>query len=204
MLKGLKLTWYNLMSYKYRDIVLKNGNVILGHYYFDMSEPIVIEEYSIKFDNIGSEENFPQKCFESGAYPTEYYDGHLVQSFLDIKHNKPGVIASEEKINQVKKKMESEKDDIAEFLDEHMDLYREQIDADEPKKAVGVDWCTLFIPAVDPRDDFKDDEDRTIDMITKATNNMGGGIFGNFKLEPLHVALIIGGLAIVTKLMGYW
>jgi hypothetical protein len=192
------------MSYKYREIILKNGNVILGHYYFDMSEPIVIEEFKIKFDNIGTEENFPQKCFESGTYPTEYYDGHLVQSFLDIKHNKPGILVTDEKLEAILSKMKEEKPEIEAFLDEHMDLYREQIDADEPKKAVGVDWCTCFIPAVDPRDDFKDDEDRTIDMITKATNNQGGGLFGNFKLEPLHVVLLIGAGAIVTKLMGYW
>jgi hypothetical protein len=202
MLKGLKLTWYNLMSYKYRDIILKNGNVILGHYYFDMAEDIIIPEYEIKLNNPGNDGNFPQKCFEEARFPQEYFDGHLIISFFDIKKNRPAIIANKKDVDDIKRQMEIERPDIEEFINKNKEDFRQLTDDDDQKDAVGIDLDTLFIPAVDPRDDYKESADRTIEMINKA--NQPGNMFGNFKIEPLHLILLAGGALIVSKYMGMW
>jgi len=187
-LKGLKLTWYNLMSYKYRDIVLKSGQVILGHWYFDMSEKIQIDEY--------------QLLFKTPLPHQEYHDGHLVISYYDIRANRAAEIMSNEQILGEVDEMLNNHEAAKEFIEQHKDYFKDLCDLDTPRDSVGIELDSLYIPWVSPMEDYKDSVDRTIEKINKATNQ--GGMFGDFKFEWWHVGLLAGVALVATKMMGYW
>jgi hypothetical protein len=198
MLSGLKLMWYNLMSYKYRDVRIKSGNVVLGHYYFDVSEDIVIPGYQLKFHKpVSPEDNtrFPHSRVDVPLFE-ELVDGHILEATYDISANRPAICVTNEQKEKIKAAMLEAKDDVKEFLEQHKEYFRELCDLDEQRDSVGIDFDTYFIPAVDPHDDYKDHVDTTIEKINKATNS-GGGLFGNFKLEWYHW-LIVGLAAFVA------
>jgi hypothetical protein len=176
------------MSYKYRDITLKSGQVILGHWYFDMNEKIQIDEY--------------QLLFKTPLPHQEYHDGHLIISFYDIRANSAAEMMSREKIlDNVGSMLDNHKVAQA-FIDQHKEYFKDLCDLDAPRDSVGIELDSLYIPWVSPMEDYKDSADRTIEKINKATNQ--GGMFGDFKFEWWHIGLLLGAVLVGSKLMGYW
>jgi hypothetical protein len=177
------------MSYKYRDITLKSGQVILGHWYFDMSEKIQIDEY--------------QLLFKTPLPHQEYHDGHLIQSFYDIRANRAAEIMSKDAILGSVEEMADNHEAAQTFINQHKEYFKDLCDLDAPRDSVGIELDSLYIPWVSPMEDYKDSADRSIEKINKAMNG-GGGLFGDFKLEWWHIGLLIGGGLAITKMMGYW
>jgi hypothetical protein len=177
------------MSYKYRDIILKSGQVVVGHYYFDINEEIRIDEH--------------QLLFKTPSPYQEYYDGHLIMSFYDMRANRPAEILSKEQILGTVEAMVDNHAAAQEFIDQHKEYFKELCDLDEVRDSVGIELDSLYIPWVSPMEDYKDSADRSIEKINKAMNG-GDGLFGNFKLEWWHVGLLIGAVLVGSKLMGYW
>jgi hypothetical protein len=180
--------WYNLMSYKYRDIILKSGQVILGHHYFDMSEKIVIEEYKL--------------LFKTPLPHQEYHDGHLIQSFYDIRANRPAEIMSKDAILGTVDAMIDDHSKAEDFIKQHKTYFKDLCDLDAERDSAGVEFDSLYIPWVSPMEDYKDSADRTIEKINQATNE--AGLFGGFKLTPWHLLLALGALVLATKFMHLW
>ncbi len=188
MLSGLKLWYYNIMSYKYRDIVLKSGQVVLGHWYFDVSEKIIIP--SLKM------------AFKTPKEHQVYHDGHHLISFCDIKSNRAAEIKSDaEKIESIQE-MLNNKPEAKKFVDQHKEYFKDLCDLDESRDSVGVEFDSLYIPWVSPQDDYKDAVDTTIEQINRATNH--NGMFGDFKFNLWYVLLFIGGALVVTKYFKMW